>query len=404
VRGAAGQEREIDLGAVEQVQPHARIERGGQREHGLADRLARARLPADEHVALHQRDRDRLAVLVDPNRDRQPRGELGGVGVGPAPRLGGLQRVAADDLHSGQAGVVADAVDADLADAQERGDRLGLLLDLGDGFAGRDPDQEPVAGQREPVADDLGDAVVEVGEVGVPDRERPLASDVGAPRDELDSPADLWYPPRASHAGADQQHRRNAPEDARQEGDDRQQRQRGGDLDPPGPQRPTDQQEQFRRRGHLCCRAQRRRRLVDDGRQPDPSNVVAHQRAVPHMVCFASLAIPATKLVTTVGVNSNSRINTSTRAPRTRIVGPPLEAAEHRSGPHATARPAVGLRSAALGRDRARALLARPSHPPAVRPQRPAHPARTRAAMLTRQHTRERIGGLDDAVLAPLAP
>jgi hypothetical protein len=62
------------------------------------------------------------------------------------------------------------AVHADLADAQERSDRLGLVLDFGDGLAGRYPDRRVVTGQGEAAADDPGNPVVGVGQPGMANR------------------------------------------------------------------------------------------------------------------------------------------------------------------------------------------------------------------------------------------
>jgi hypothetical protein len=70
--GAADPGGQLDVLAVQQGQLAAGVERGGGGQHRLADRLAPARLPADQHVALDQRHGDELAVLIQPDRDRRP--------------------------------------------------------------------------------------------------------------------------------------------------------------------------------------------------------------------------------------------------------------------------------------------------------------------------------------------
>jgi hypothetical protein len=350
---------QVDLGAVEQVQADAGVERAGQGEHGLGDRLARARLPADEHVALHQRDRHRLAVLVQPDRDRQPRRELPGVAVGPRPRLGGRQRIAVDDLHLRQARVVGPAGDPDLADTQVGGDRLRLALDLGDGLAGRNPHQQPITRQGQPVGDDLWDAVVEVGESGVADGEGPLSAHVGASLDQRGPGSDLGYPPQAQQGRGEQQDCGDPADDACQLGQHDQQRSGCGQLDPPAPQRPADEQQQPRAEGHACWWVQGGRGLVDDRRQPDPSNVVAHHRVVWHTVSFVSVVKPETKPIAILGANSNSTTRTKITAVRNR-----MEDLRWREGGSAVA------------------VWARTAHPPAVRAQRMGPTARAGPAML----------------------
>jgi hypothetical protein len=146
VLGAAGPRRQLDVLAVEQVQLHVRVQGGGRGPERLGDALAGTGLASVEDVALDQREGDQLAVLVQADRDRLPQRQPLGGQVRPRPAFAGAQRIADHDHDLGQAGVFGAAVDADLADAQERGDRLGLVLDLGDSLAGRHSDRQVVAG------------------------------------------------------------------------------------------------------------------------------------------------------------------------------------------------------------------------------------------------------------------
>ena len=86
--------RELDELAVQQPHPRRRVERRRGDEQRQRDRLARAGLAADQHVALNQPDLDGLAVLVDTERDRIPQRPLLGARVGPRERRGVVERVA----------------------------------------------------------------------------------------------------------------------------------------------------------------------------------------------------------------------------------------------------------------------------------------------------------------------
>jgi hypothetical protein len=281
VLGAAGPRRQLDVLAVEQVQPHLRIQGGGGRPERLGDALAGAGLAAVEDVALDQRERDQLAVLVQADRDRLPQRQPLGAQVRPRPPFAGAQRVADHHHDLGQAGVLGAAVHADLADAQERGDRLGLVLDLGDGLAGRHPYCQVVAGQGEAVADDPGHPVVEVGQAGMADGQGPLATHMRSPVQQPDRTAALRYQRQRQGHDAGQEHGRGDAEVAGQPSQDRDGQQDGGQLDPPGPQRTADQQQQPGRRGHLDRRAQGGRGGVDDRGQPDPAQEVPHRPTPP---------------------------------------------------------------------------------------------------------------------------
>ena len=170
---------------------------------------------------------------------------------------------------------------ADLADAQERGDRLGLVLDLGDGLAGRHPDRQVVTGQRQAVADDPGHPVVEVGQAGMADGQCPLATHMRPAVQQQDRAAHLRHQRRRQGQDGDQEHGQDETEVAGQPAQHRDDQQEGGQLDPPGPQGPADQEQQPGRRGHVDRRAEGGRGGVDDRGQPDPAQEVPHRATSP---------------------------------------------------------------------------------------------------------------------------
>jgi hypothetical protein len=112
--------RQLDQLPVQQPQPGGRVERRGGDEQRQRDRLARPRLAAHQHVALHQPDRHRLAVLVDPERDRVPQRERLSTCGRPRQRLRVVDRVTPHQRQSGERRVGPLCLYADLAHAQAR--------------------------------------------------------------------------------------------------------------------------------------------------------------------------------------------------------------------------------------------------------------------------------------------
>ena len=100
--------RELDQLAVQQPDPRVRIERAGGDQQRQRRRLARARLAADQHVALHQLDRHRLALLIDAERDRLPQRQRLRVGLRPRQRRGASNGSRRTNAHLRQRRVARD--------------------------------------------------------------------------------------------------------------------------------------------------------------------------------------------------------------------------------------------------------------------------------------------------------
>ena len=100
---------------------HRGVEGGRGDEERQGHGLARAGLAAEQQVALGQADRDRVAVLVDAERERLPQRPRG-PGHGGA---GTDERVAQEDRDVGQRGVGRLAHDPHLAGPDGGGQRLG---------------------------------------------------------------------------------------------------------------------------------------------------------------------------------------------------------------------------------------------------------------------------------------
>src|SRR5438552_1196574 len=89
---------------------------------GATTMVPAAGLAADDDVAFRQRDRHLIAVLSEPDRDRVPQAQADGSEVRPGERLVPRQRVPADDVHVGVAGVGPVTGDPYLPDPEERCD------------------------------------------------------------------------------------------------------------------------------------------------------------------------------------------------------------------------------------------------------------------------------------------
>ncbi len=119
--------RQFDKLAVQQGDLRVRVEGRSRDELGQRSRLARARLPAEQHIAFRQTDRDRHAVLVDTDRDRvpqrhpRPRQERPG-------RSGSGQGVSAHDGRCHRGCVEPGPFQPDLARPQTHRQRVGRLL------------------------------------------------------------------------------------------------------------------------------------------------------------------------------------------------------------------------------------------------------------------------------------
>jgi hypothetical protein len=185
------------------------VERGGGDDHGRGDALAGAGFATDEHVALDQREVDRLAVLIDPDRDLGPQVQPRGAQARPRIAQYGREGVAGDDHDVGVAGVGGVAGDAHVHRAEVGGDRFGGVLEVGHGASGGDAHAHQVAGGHGAAAGDHRDAVVAGGELGVPAGAVPGAAQVGSVQQPGQPVADR--PDRHQGRGGEQQQRPRRP-------------------------------------------------------------------------------------------------------------------------------------------------------------------------------------------------
>ena len=137
-------------------------------------RLAGARLPAQEQVALGQGDRDLGAVLVLTDRDGLPQRQRArvrpaarAIGVGSA---SGSRRSTTTRAWRALAG--SRTTRTSRTD-EEGGDALGLGLQIGHLAAGRHPDPELLPSPGQPTAHDPGHPVVDGGQLGMATGQRP---------------------------------------------------------------------------------------------------------------------------------------------------------------------------------------------------------------------------------------
>jgi hypothetical protein len=145
------------------------------------------------------------------------------------------------------------------------------------GLAGRHPNRQIVAGQGQAMPDDSGNPVVEVGQAGMADRQRPLAAHMRPAVQQQDWAAHLRHQRQRQDHHAGHQDRQGDPEPPGQPPQDYDGQQEGGQLDPPGPQRTTHHQQHAGRRGHVDRRAEGGWCGVDDRGQPDPAQEVPHR-------------------------------------------------------------------------------------------------------------------------------
>ena len=126
---------------------HGGVEGGRGDEERERHRLARPGLAAEQQVALGQPDRDRVAVLVDPEGERLPQRARRAPGHGGA---GDRQRVAQEDRDVGQRGVGGVAHDPDVARTHGGGQRLARLVEQLGGEPGRQAKAQPLPGRDQP--------------------------------------------------------------------------------------------------------------------------------------------------------------------------------------------------------------------------------------------------------------
>jgi hypothetical protein len=241
---AALPDGQLDQLGIEQRQLHRGVEgaHGDQELEHVA--LAGAGLAAQEQVALGQGHGDLRTVLILPHRDGLPQRQRARIDQRPGNRSRVGQRITAQDHHPGVAGTRRVADHPDLAHSQERGDPLGLGLQVGHLAAGWHPDPELLAGPGEPTADNPWDTVVDGDQLGMTTSQCPPPPQMGAEqsvRQRLPGPGDHRHDQGSGH---DQPLRPLAAEPVTQPqvgaGHERDQ----GQLQPVGPGRAKDAVEQ----------------------------------------------------------------------------------------------------------------------------------------------------------------